>query len=104
LDGILFIYVFTNYLTSLSLTQAQQPKNSHTNKCVSSCELCNGNAKATGVAYFEIISQHNHRGNKKINEIPLDIQRPGIALKPKPNNEYTASLLGELTFILSEIN
>jgi hypothetical protein len=32
----------------------------------------------------------------------MDIQCPGLALKPKPNNEYTASLLGELTFLLSK--
>ena len=56
----LFIYLFMHYLTSIS--QAQQPKNSHIKKCVSSSELCNGNATATGVAYFEC----NHRRNQKI--------------------------------------
>jgi len=28
----------------------------------------------------------------KNHETPMDIQSPGLALKPKPNNENTASL------------
>ena len=48
-----------------SLPHDQQLKNSHINKCDGSSELCIENATAAGVAYFEIISQHNQRGNKE---------------------------------------